>query len=91
MENGLVYSTLVRTHASAAGATNNSTQAEQSLRQGSGDFSTKIHVIVHGLGYPLRLYLTAGHRHDIIKAYDLIAHLGLELVIPDRMATRGCR
>ncbi len=37
-----------------------------------------------GLGYPLRLYLSAGQRHDIIKAHDLIVDLEFDCVIADR-------
>ena len=37
-----------------------------------------------GLGNPLRLYLTAGQRHDIIKAHDLIADLDFDYVLADR-------
>jgi transposase len=39
---------------------------------------------VDGLGYPLRLELTAGQRHDIIKAYDLIVDLDFDFVLADR-------
>ena len=49
-----------------------------------GGFSTKIHVTVDGLGNPLRLDLTAGQRHDIIKAYDLISDLDFDFIIADR-------
>ena len=62
----------------------NGGQAEQALGRSRGGFSTKIHVTVDGLGYPLRLYLTAGQRHDIIKASDLIVDLDFDFVIGDR-------
>jgi transposase len=39
---------------------------------------------VDGLGYPLRLYLTAGQRHDLIKAHDLITAMDFDFVIADR-------
>lgn len=84
MENGRVDSTVVRAHASAAGAEKNGGQAEQALGRSRGGFSTKIPVTVDGLGYPLRLYLTAGQRHDIIKAHDLIIDLDFDFVIGDR-------
>lgn len=48
-----------------------------------GGFSTKIHLTVDSLGYPLRLHLTAGQRHDIIKAQDLITDLNFDFVIAD--------
>jgi transposase len=62
----------------------NGGQAEQALGRSRGGFSTKIHVTVDGLGYPLRLHLTAGQRHDIIKAHDLIVDLEFDFVIADR-------
>lgn len=62
----------------------NGGQAEQALGRSCGGFSTKIHVTVDGLGYPLRLYLTAGQRHDIIKSHDLITDLDFDFVIADR-------
>lgn len=62
----------------------NGGQAEQALGRSRGGFSTKIHVTVDGLGNPLRLHLTAGQRHDIIKAHDLIVDLEFDYVIADR-------
>jgi transposase len=62
----------------------NGGQAEQALGRSRGGFSTKIHVTVDGLGNPLRLRLTAGQRHDIIRASDMIADLDFEYIIADR-------
>ena len=62
----------------------NGGQAEQALGRSRGGFSTKIHVTVDGLGYPLRLHLTAGQRHDIIKAHDLTVDLAFDYLIADR-------
>ena len=62
----------------------NGGQAEQALGRSRGGFSTKIHLTVDGLGYPLRIHLTAGQRHDIIKAHDLIADLDFDFIIADR-------
>ena len=62
----------------------NGGQAEQALGRSRGGFSTKIHVTVDGLGNPLRLQLTAGQRHDIIKASDMIVDLDFDYVIADR-------
>ena len=61
----------------------NGGQAEQALGRSRGGFSTKIHVTVDGLGNPLRLRLTAGQRHDIIKAHDMILDLEFDHVIAD--------
>ena len=59
-------------------------QANQALGRSRGGISTKIHVTVDGLGNPLRLRLTAGQRHDISQAADLIAGFNFERVIADR-------
>lgn len=66
------------------GQKKNGGPAEQALGRSRGGFSTKIHVTVDGLGNPLRLLLTAGQRHDSIKATDLIIDLEFEHVIGDR-------
>jgi transposase len=62
----------------------NGGQAEQALGRSRGGFSTKIHVTVDGLGNPLRLHLTAGQRHDIIKAHDLVVDLEFDYLVADR-------
>ena len=62
----------------------NGNQADQALGRSRGGFSTKIHVTTDGLGYPLRIALTAGQRHDIIKAYDMIVDLDFDRIIADR-------
>ncbi len=62
----------------------NGGQAEQALGRSRGGFSTKIHVTVDGLGYPLRLHLTAGQRHNIIKAHDLTVDWAFDHLITDR-------
>ncbi len=62
----------------------NGGQAEQALGRSRGGFSTKVHVLVDGLGYPLRLYLTGGQRHDIIQAHNLIVDLDFDYLIADR-------
>lgn len=62
----------------------NGDQSEQALGRSRGGFSTKIHVTVDGLGNPLRLHLTPGQRHDIIKASDMIVDLDFDYVLADR-------
>jgi transposase len=62
----------------------NGDQAQQALGRSRGGFSTKIHVTVDGLGNPLRLALTAGQRHDIIKAHDMTVDLDFEALLADR-------
>ncbi len=49
-----------------------------------GGFSTKIHACVDALGNPLRFLLTAGQRHDITQADDLIAAFDFDRVIANR-------
>lgn len=44
---------------------------------------------VDGLGNPLRLRVTAGQRHDIIKAHDLIVDLDFDYLIADRSYGTG--
>jgi transposase len=65
----------------------NGGQDEQALGRSRGGFSTKIHVTVDGLGNPLRLLLTAGQRHDSIKALDMIVDLDFDYVLADRSYT----
>lgn len=62
----------------------NGGQEQQALGRSRGGFSTKIHVTVDGLGYPLRLHLTTGQRHDLIQAHDLTVDLAFEHLIADR-------
>jgi transposase len=66
------------------GPQKNGGQAEQALGRSRGGFSAKIHLAVDGLGNPLRLHLTAGQRHHIIKAHDLTVDLAFDHLIADR-------
>ena len=59
-------------------------QEAQALGRSRGGFSTKVHVVVDGLGTPLRLCLTGGQVHDITQATALLAGLEAEYVIADR-------
>jgi len=59
-------------------------QTEQALGRSRGGFSTKIHAAVDALGNPLRLFLTGGQAHDILKAQALIEGLGAEAVLGDK-------
>ena len=65
-------------------AQKNGGQAAQALERSQGGFSTKIHANVDALGKPLRNLLTAGQRHDITLAADLIAGYEFEGLIADR-------
>lgn len=57
---------------------------EQALGRSRGGFSCKIHITVDALGNPLRFTLSAGQRHDITQAYDLLAGFAFERLIADR-------
>ncbi|WP_088830885.1 IS5 family transposase [Paenibacillus tyrfis] len=51
-----------------------------------GGLTSKIHVVVDALGYPLRFELTAGQQHDSVSGYALLQNLELtgRTVIADR-------
>ena len=57
---------------------------EQALGRSRGGFSCKIHITVDGLGNPLRYILTAGQRHDIMQAYELLNGFDFDRLIADR-------
>ena len=59
-------------------------QEAQALGRSRGGFSTKIHITVDGLGYPLRFRLTGGERHDITQAGALLEGMTFAHVIADR-------
>ncbi len=59
-------------------------QTEQALGRSRGGFSTKIHAAVDALGNPIRLFLTGGQAHDILKAQALIEGLEAEAVLGDK-------
>ncbi len=61
----------------------NGEQSEQALGRSRGGFSTKIHILVDGVGNPLRFLLTAGQRNDITQAEALLASYAYEVVIAD--------
>ena len=62
----------------------NGGQEAQALGRSRGGFSTKIHVVVDGLGNPIRIVLTGGHRHDISQAEALLSDCMGDNVIADR-------
>jgi transposase len=82
MEWVLLDSTIVRAHACAA-SYSKSSQAEEGLGRSKGGFSTKIHAVVDALGNPLKFLLTAGQRHDITQAKNLINDIKNTTVIAD--------
>ena len=62
----------------------NGGQSEQALGKSRGGFSTKIHILVDALGYPLRFILTAGQRHDITQAEALIESFEFKHAMADK-------
>jgi transposase len=79
----MIDSTIVRAHACSAGYGQKS-QAKQALGRSKGGFTTKIHARVDGLGYPLKMTLTGGQRHDITQAEPLTRELSDTTLIADR-------
>ena len=49
-----------------------------------GGFSSKIHLLVNALGFPLTFILTGGERLDMSKAESLLAPFHFDAVIADR-------
>ena len=72
----MIDSTVVRAHTCASGAPQGKLKDEekdpQALGRSKGGFSTKIHVMVDGLGNPLDVVLTPGQAADVTQAYTLI-------------------
>jgi len=85
MENLILDSSVVRAHPCAAGAPKkDGGQPEQALGRSRGGCSTKIHVAVDALGYPLRFVLTGGQRHDSTQAEALVADFDFERLLADK-------
>jgi len=82
----LLDSTIIRAHPCAAGAATGPEEAkqEQALGRSRGGFSTKIHLIVDGLGNPLNFILTAGQVNDITQAPSLLQGHRADYVIADK-------
>jgi transposase len=66
----IVDSTIIRAHQHAAGAKKGA--EDQALGRSRGGLSTKIHMVVRGLGCPVRFTLTAGQKGDAPQADALI-------------------
>jgi len=59
-------------------------QEAQALGRSRGGFSTKIHIAVDALGYPLKFILTGGEANDITQAANLIDGFDYEALIADK-------
>src|SRR5215468_5386857 len=56
---------------------------DQALGRSRGGLSTKIHMVVRGLGCPVRFTLTAGQKGDAPQAAALIEGLSAEVFMAD--------
>lgn len=65
----MIDATVVRAHQHAAGASGG--QHHQALGRSCGGFSSKIHVKVDALGFPLKFILTGGNDHESQSALAL--------------------
>jgi len=83
MEWVMIDSTIVRSHACAAGLGKNF-QQQEALGSSKGGFSTKIHVATDTLGNPLKFILTAGQRNDITQAKELCKSVFNSTIIADK-------
>jgi transposase len=82
-ESHLIDASVIRAHSCAAGYGKNS-QNTEALGRSKGGFTTKIHVVVDGLGQALRFSLTPGQRHDITQASELLKDFRDSNVIADK-------
>ena len=57
--------------------------SDQALGRSRGGLSTKIDLVVRGLGCPMRFALTAGQKGDAPKAEALLADLPADVVLAD--------
>jgi transposase len=82
----LLDSTIIRAHPCAAGASSPAEEPkpDQALGRSRGGFSTKIHLVVDGLGNPLDFILTAGQVSDITQAPALLQGHRADYVIADK-------
>ncbi len=79
----MIYATIVRLHACAAGY---GEQPEQVLGRSAGGFTSKIHAKVNALGNLLKFVITAGQVSNITQASNLPADLQNAHVLGDK----GC-
>ncbi|MFF0946451.1 IS5 family transposase [Rhizobium leguminosarum] len=77
----IVDSTIIRAHQHAAGGKKGA--EDQALGRSRGGLSTKIHMVVRGLGCPVRFTLTAGQKGDAPQADALIDGLPAKVVMGD--------
>jgi transposase len=98
-ESFMIDSSVVRAHQDASGAQKH--QGPQAIGRSRGGPTTKIHVLVDGLGYPVRLELTPGQAHDVTQALCMFEQVSNANVLADRaydsravvehLEARGCQ
>ena len=81
-ESSMVDGSYVKLHQHGCGAQGG--QYSQTIGRSKGGLTTKIHVLVDGLGNPLRIKLTGGNVHDIVPSYDLISGIKTDQLLADR-------
>jgi transposase len=57
---------------------------QQALGRSRGGFSTKLHVVVNGLGMPVEFKLTPGQAADITEAESLLAGYDFDVAMGDK-------
>jgi len=78
-------STIIRAHACAAGAPPHpAAPANQALGRSKGGFTTKIHLLVDGLGNPLRAILTPGQAADVTQVPALFTGCSATFALLDK-------
>jgi transposase len=82
-ENVTIDSTIVRAHACASGYEKGGNDIH-ALGRSKGGFTRKIHALCDALGNPLKFILTAGQRHDVTQAENLIENVENANVIGDK-------
>ncbi len=61
---------IVRVHQHAAGPIGG--QENNDMGRSRGGLTTKIHLLIDSLGYPLNVLLSCGQDHEMTKIYDLL-------------------
>ncbi|WP_155049818.1 hypothetical protein [Piscirickettsia salmonis] len=56
----------------------------QALDRSCGGFSTKVHILTEGLGYPVDFVLTRGQAHDAPQAQGLLTSVAFDQIIRKR-------
>jgi transposase len=98
-ESFMLDSSIVRAHQDASGAPKH--RGPQAIGRSRGGPTTKLHALVDGLGYPVRLELTPGQVHDVTQALCLLEAVSNANVLADkaydsrawveRLEARGCQ